>query len=102
MTKQALNYLLGQLERLGYLERHADPRDQRFTRIALTDRGQRAARAMRDIVLEVERDWERQLGRERFGQLRLLLTDLNEHVVADRVEAETAADTGRGPLQDRR
>src|SRR5215212_8352430 len=31
MTKQALNYLLGQLERLGYLQRHDDPRDQRCT-----------------------------------------------------------------------
>ena len=39
MSKQALNYLLGQLERLGYLERRADPDDQRFKRIALTERG---------------------------------------------------------------
>jgi len=90
MTKQALNYLLGQLERLGYLQRHDDPRDQRFTRIALTDRGQRAAGAMRDIVREVEREWEQQLGPERFAQLRLLLTDLNSHVAADRTEARAA------------
>jgi hypothetical protein len=32
-----------------------DPRDQRFKHIALTERGQRAARAIRDIVREVER-----------------------------------------------
>src|SRR6266508_3717932 len=61
MSKQALNYLLGQLERLGYLQRRDDPRDQRFKRIVLTDRGQRAARAMRDIVREVESEWEQQL-----------------------------------------
>ena len=90
MTKQALNYLLGQLERLGYLQRHDDPRDQRFTRIALTERGQRAARAMRDIVREVESEWEQQLGPERFAQLRLLLTDLNNHVAADRRQTRTA------------
>jgi hypothetical protein len=40
MGKQALNYLLGQLERLGYPERRDDPRDQRSKRIALTH-GQR-------------------------------------------------------------
>jgi DNA-binding MarR family transcriptional regulator len=87
MSKQALNYLLGQLERLGYLERRDDPHDQRFKRIALTQRGQRAALAMRDIVREVETEWEQQLGAERFAELRLLLTDLNGHVAADRAQA---------------
>jgi DNA-binding MarR family transcriptional regulator len=87
MSKQALNYLLGELERLGYLQRHDDPRDQRFKRIALTDRGRRAALAMRDIVREVETDWEQRLGPERFAQLRLLLTDLNHHVAADNTPA---------------
>jgi DNA-binding MarR family transcriptional regulator len=88
MSKQALNYLLGQLERLGYLQRHDDPRDQRFKRIALTDRGQRAARAMRDIVREIESDWEQQLGSERFAQLRLLLTDLNDQVAVETAPAQ--------------
>ena len=87
MSKQALNYLLGQLEGLGYLERRDDPRDQRFKRIALTRRGRRAALAMRDIVREVEIEWEQQLGPERFAELRLLLTDLNDHVAADRAQA---------------
>jgi DNA-binding MarR family transcriptional regulator len=87
MSKQALNYLLGQLERLGYLERRDDPRDQRFKRIALTRRGKRAALAMRDIVGEVEVEWEQQLGPARFAELRLLLTDLNGHVAADRAQA---------------
>jgi DNA-binding MarR family transcriptional regulator len=93
MSKQALNYLLGQLELMGYLQRHDDPRDQRFKRIALTDRGQRAARAMRDVVQEVETEWEQQLGHERFAQLRLLLTDLNNHVAADR--RQTSSDQQR-------
>jgi DNA-binding MarR family transcriptional regulator len=91
MSKQALNYLLGQLERLGYLQRNDDPRDQRFKRIALTDRGRRAAQAMRDIVRHVESEWERQLGRECFAQLRALLTDLNDHVAADRTRVPPAA-----------
>ena len=77
MSKQAVNYLLGQLERLGYLERVNDPDDQRSRRIALTGRGTEAAHAIRDLVGEVERDWERLLGRRRFAQLRSLLIDLN-------------------------
>ena len=39
ISKQALNYLLGELERLGYLERRPDPDDLRSKRIALTARG---------------------------------------------------------------
>src|SRR5262245_19831035 len=48
MSKQALNYLLGQLERLGYLERHADPDDLRSKRIVLTERGRSAIPVIRD------------------------------------------------------
>ena len=39
MSKQALNYMLGELERLGYLERLPDREDTRSKRIALTPRG---------------------------------------------------------------
>jgi DNA-binding MarR family transcriptional regulator len=77
MSKQALNYLLGQMEKLGYLERRQDGEDQRFKRIHLTQRGQAAVRAIREIVLEVEADWERQLGTRRFAQLRDLLEILS-------------------------
>ncbi len=76
MTKQALNYLLGQLERLGYLTRRADTQDQRYKRVHLTARGHAAVRAIREIVLEVETDWEEQLGPRRFAQLRELLAQL--------------------------
>ncbi len=93
MSKQAVNYLLGQLERLGYLERLGDPGDQRVRRIALTARGRRAGRAMRQIVREIERDWEARLGAERYAELRLLLVDLNTLVADD--AAGTGADPGR-------
>jgi DNA-binding MarR family transcriptional regulator len=77
MTKQALNYLLGQLEQLGYLTRETDRDDQRFKRVRLTPRGRAASRAIYEIVQEVETEWERQLGPREFGQLRSLLTQLN-------------------------
>src|SRR6478736_3923284 len=57
MSKQALNYLLGGLERLGYLEREAHPDDGRSKRVALTRRGSSAIEVIREAVAEVEADW---------------------------------------------
>jgi DNA-binding MarR family transcriptional regulator len=78
VSKQALNYLLGELERTGYVERQPHPDDQRSKRIALTDRGTAAVGVIRDAVGEVEAAWARQLGADRFAQLRVLLAELNE------------------------
>lgn len=76
MTKQALNYLLGQLQQLGYLTRETDDDDQRSKRIHLTRKGHAAIKAIREIVQDVEREWEQQLGPGNFAQLRELLTQL--------------------------
>ena len=78
VTKQALNYLLGDLERLGYLERHPDPDDRRARRIALTDRGRSLVPIIRTAVWKTERDWATSLGEDRFTQLRELLVELNQ------------------------
>ena len=77
VSKQALNHLLGQLERRGYLTREADPSDGRSKRIQVTDRGQRAGLVMREAVAEMEEAWTQQLGAERFAQLRALLEELD-------------------------
>src|SRR5215218_8192357 len=78
ISKQALNYLLGELERLGYLERRPDPDDLRSKRVALTLRGASAIGVIREAVGEVETSWAQQLGPERFSQLRNLLLELNQ------------------------
>ena len=77
MTKQAVNYQLGQLERLGYLARRSDPDDQRSKRIALTERGYAVIPVIREAVADVETAWSRELGPERFAELRSLLHELN-------------------------
>jgi DNA-binding MarR family transcriptional regulator len=77
ISKQALNYQLGQLERLGYLERRPDSDDLRSKRIVLTRRAESAVPVLRDAVAEIENDWARQLGPERFAQLRDVLIELN-------------------------
>jgi DNA-binding MarR family transcriptional regulator len=78
ISKQALNYLLGELERLGYLERRPDPDDLRSKRVALTRRGTSAIDVIREAVGEIETTWSGQLGPKRFAQLRSILIDLNQ------------------------
>src|SRR3954453_2696245 len=73
ISKQALNHLLGQLEKLGYLEREPDPDDLRSKRIALTTRGNSAIRVIREAVAEIEASWAQQLGTKRFAQFQQLL-----------------------------
>lgn len=78
VSKQAINYLLGELERSGYVERLPHPDDQRSKRIALTDRGTAAVEVIREAVGEVEAAWAEQLGAERFAELRGLLVELGD------------------------
>ena len=77
MTRQAMGYLLGQLEQLGYLTRDDDPEDQRSKRIRLTERGYAAAQTIRHTVAEIESELAEELGPEPFSQLRELLVKLN-------------------------
>jgi len=78
ISKQALNHLLGKLERLDYLERQADPDDLRSKRIVLTLRGVSAIAVIREAVAEMETMWAEQLGPTRFSQLRQLLVELDQ------------------------
>jgi DNA-binding MarR family transcriptional regulator len=78
ISKQALNYLLGELERLDYLERRPDPDDLRSKRVALTPRGTAAVHVIREAVGEMETAWAQRLSPERFSQLRGLLLELNQ------------------------
>ncbi|HET7574113.1 MAG TPA: MarR family transcriptional regulator [Solirubrobacterales bacterium] len=83
ISKQALNHLLGGLERLGYLEREPHPDDQRSKRIVLTQRGIATVGVIREAVGEIEAAWAQQLGRPRFVELRDLLLELQQPPKAD-------------------
>jgi len=78
VSKQAVNYLLRELERLGYLEREPHPDDLRSKRIVLTQRGVAAVAVIRDAVAEMEAAWAQRLGPKRFAQLRSLLLELQQ------------------------
>jgi DNA-binding MarR family transcriptional regulator len=78
MTRQAMNYLLGQLEHLGYVVREDDPADLRSKRVRLTARGEALRRTIRATVARIERELEEELGPSSYAQLRRLLLRLNE------------------------
>jgi len=75
MTKQAVNYLLGQLEKLGYLERRSGKRGGRRL-VYMTKRGWQAIDAHRAAVLEVEKKWSGIVGEKRFIQFKEVLHEL--------------------------
>ena len=83
VTKQALNYLLRDLERLGYLELQSDPADRRARLIRLTERGRSLVPVIRGAVAEAEAEWARALGPDRFDTLLELLVELNGVVAAE-------------------
>jgi DNA-binding MarR family transcriptional regulator len=77
-TKQSAAFLVDQLERAGYVERVADPRDGRAKLVRLTAR----ARAIGDLAdAEVARalgEWEAHLGPARMRQLEETMAMLRE------------------------
>jgi DNA-binding MarR family transcriptional regulator len=80
MSRQAVNYLLRQLEDMGYLARRDDTDDRRARRIELTERGRALVPAVRRIVRDIEQEWARELGPDDFEQLRDLLERLRDIV----------------------
>jgi DNA-binding MarR family transcriptional regulator len=76
LTKQALGEVVEELERLGYVERTADPKDRRAKIIRLTDRGVEGQLAAARILGDVERRWARHLGHQRIDTLRQTLEQI--------------------------
>jgi DNA-binding MarR family transcriptional regulator len=76
MSKQALNHLLGQLEKLGYLQRrHDQPNGQ--AAVYLTERGWLVVESNIATMRQLEADWQRKLGKERFADLKAALKELS-------------------------
>lgn len=75
MTRQATNYLLGQLEALGYVERRAQNGSSRRL-VFLTRRGWESVDVQRAAVLEVEARWAKAVGQKRFDALKETLAEL--------------------------
>jgi len=75
VSKQAVNDLLRDLERAGYLRREVDPEDRRGRLIRLTDKGIELEDIIRIAARDAEVRLERELGRARLRTLRSALID---------------------------
>lgn len=73
MSKQAMNQLLGSLERLGYVARSDKPHEGRARIVRLTKRGHAAYAKIHEILRDIEREWSAELGSVRFRELKELL-----------------------------
>jgi DNA-binding MarR family transcriptional regulator len=74
--KQYVGRLIDELETLGYVQRHADPRDRRSKLIVPTERG-RDERQQADLILaEIEDRHAARIGADRYALFRTLLRDL--------------------------
>jgi DNA-binding MarR family transcriptional regulator len=76
ISKQALNHLLGQLEKRGYLERRSDPTNGHIV-VCYTERGWQVLESNIAIVRQLEAEWQRQLGKARFAELKKTLRELS-------------------------
>lgn len=92
LSKQAMNHLLTQLEKGGYLTREADPADRRTRVVRLTERGLDAWSTYSDLVEEMDKAWAAALGDPDYEHLREGLARL-EDVLDDLGEA-------LGPVED--
>ena len=80
VTQQAVSKTVGELERLGYVRRRADPRDARVRLVALTERGRAAVAAAREERGNVEAELRAKLGPRRVAAaIRVLREALDLH-----------------------
>ena len=77
VTKQSVNDLLRDLERLGYIELQRDPQDKRGRLVRLTAKGRRLDAWVRQEARAVEREFAQTLGAKRFNVLREALVTLS-------------------------
>ena len=75
ITKQALNHLLGQLEKMGYVERRSDA-GGRLATIHYTERGWRVLEITVAAMQQLEADWRAQIGDKRFAEFKTTMKEL--------------------------
>ena len=78
ISKQRVNDLLRDLERVGYLRLDPDPKDSRARIIRLTARGRRLHQVAVGIHAQIEDEWSQAVGAERYEQLRETLLRVTE------------------------
>jgi DNA-binding MarR family transcriptional regulator len=73
ISKQAMNDLLREMERKGYLYLRPDPNDGRARLITLTEPGSELMELVRTAALDISADWAKMVGQKRFAAFRATL-----------------------------
>lgn len=76
VSKQGLGPLVTQLANRGYVEVTQDPGDRRARVIRRTPDGDRVRQQLRDLLAEVEDQWRRDVGSDRYATFRAVLAEL--------------------------
>lgn len=97
VTKQSVNDLLRDLERLGYVTLRADPKDSRARLIRFTRRGRQLDAVVRAEASAAEGELAEILGARHFAALRAALVKLSSHSIAagGPVDGDAAVRRGR-------
>ncbi len=83
-SKQAINPLLHDLERWGYIQRQLHPDDERGRIVRLTVRGRALMAVIAEAHARLESRWAGLVGQQRFATLRATLCELaKEHSALD-------------------
>jgi DNA-binding MarR family transcriptional regulator len=75
-TKQSVGEAVADLQKLGFVERVADPADRRAKIIQLTSHGREALTASQEIFDDIEGRFAEDIGEERYAQFRETLLEL--------------------------
>jgi DNA-binding MarR family transcriptional regulator len=78
MTKQSMAYLVGYLERHGYVRLEPDPKDGRAKIVRLTPRGRRVTQTLVESSAHLEEQVAMTMGQKSLRQLRRQLVALSE------------------------
>jgi DNA-binding MarR family transcriptional regulator len=78
MTRQAMNYLLNQLEQLGYVERRPNKAGRRL--VYLTKKGWAVFETQWEAMRDLQDEWARRIGAKRFSEFLSVLREVSEQL----------------------
>lgn len=102
-SKQAVNYLIAQMEAAGYFERRTVPGKGRV--VVLTPAGRHLTETTQALMRRMEAEFEREIGRERYGgfreTLRAIAGMVAPHALADEPPSTSAESRTRRSSRSR-
>ena len=84
-SKQHVKFLLGNLQKIGYVQKHNDPNDGRAVIYSLTEKGEERRERSLQILMNIEKEWEDLIGKDQISTLREILKQLDAKLTTDKL-----------------